>query len=288
MRKKLVVLLVCYMAFAAVAAMGEEPAGKPGNGTLNEVNGNEATVESSYELSQGGSLVFCGSVPSEKRKGVVLLCPGGAYVHLSQREGDLAAPFFAREGWLPAVVHYSLAKGETVGTTPLQQLGEAVSIARKLFPGDRVVVAGFSAGGHLACSLGVHWKTLGLERPDALILGYPVVTAGNYTHGITMRSLVGEGDRAFFSLENFVTGDMPPTFLWHTVDDGDVPVQNSLMLAEAMTRAGVPFEMHLFPHGAHGLSLAVPGVDDPATGRVADAHVAHWFPLCLEWLEKIK
>lgn len=245
-------------------------------------------MERSYELAQGGDLLFCGSVPPEKRKGVVLLCPGGGFEWLSQREGEVIAPFFDREGWLPAVVHYSLSRGKCLGTIPLHQLGESVSIVRKLFPGDRIVAAGFSAGGHVACSLGVHWKTLGLERPDALILGYPVITAGPYTHEKTIRNLAGWGDRSFFSLENFVTRDMPPTFLWHTVTDGDVPVQNSLLLAEAMAKASVLFELHLFPWGVHGLSLAVPEVDDPAKGRVADAHIASWFTLCLEWLERIK
>lgn len=245
-------------------------------------------MERFYKLSQGGTLLFCGDCSSQKAKGIVLLCPGGGFEWLSEREGEIIAPFFERAGWLPAVVNYSVFTGKPLGTVPLHQLAEAVSLTRKLFPGRCVVAAGFSAGGHVACSLGVHYKTLALEAPDALVLGYPVITAGPYTHEKTIKNLAGWGDKSFFSLENFVTSDMPPTFLWHTVTDCDVPVQNSLLLAGAMAKAHVPFELHLFPWGVHGLSLAVPEVDDPAKGRVADEHIARWFSLCLEWLDRIK
>ena len=77
---------------------------------------------------------------------------------------------------------------------------------------------------------------------------------------------------------------MPPAFIWHTVADPEVPVQNSLLLAEAYCAAGAPYEMHLYPVGVHGLSLATPEVEEPAKRRFADPHIASWFGLCLEWL----
>lgn len=216
-------------------------------------------------------------------KGVVIVCPGGGYEWLSPREAEPVAAAFADDGWISAILHYSV--GHELGTVPLEQLGAAVRQMRTDYPDLPVAVCGFSAGGHLAASLGVHWQTMGLARPDALVLCYPVITAGTYTHPASMRNLTGIQDPHFFSLEHYVTRDMPPAFVWHTAADPEVPVQNSLLLADAMAEAGVPFELLIFPEGVHGLSLATPAVDEPEKNRFADAHVAGWFRLCLEWLE---
>ena len=245
-------------------------------------------MERIHALPGGANLFLCGTVAPARLKGIVLLCPGGGFEWLSPREGEIMAKYFIDAGWLAGVVHYSVFKGSPLGDAPIRQLGAAVGIMKGIFPDKPVVAAGFSAGGHVACGLGVHWKTLGLARPDALVLGYPLVTAGKYGHAPTMVYIAGDGDTSFYSLENFVTPDMPPAFIWHTVTDDAVSVQNSVMLASKMYEAGVSYELHVFPEGAHGLSLAVPEVDDPEFGRYADAHVAHWFPLCLEWLDRMK
>ena len=95
-------------------------------------------------------------------------------------------------------------------------------------------------------------------------------------------------DPGWYSLETQVTADTPPAFFWHTVTDPEVPVQNSLLLAGALSAAGVRYEMHLYPRGVHGLSLATPEVDEPEKHRVADPHIAGWFGQCLEWLDILK
>lgn len=216
-------------------------------------------------------------------KGVAIVCPGGGYEWLSPREADPVAAAFGRYGWAGAVLSYQV--GRNLGTTPLRQLGAAVSLMRKNYPGIPVIVCGFSAGGHLAASLGVHWRTLGLERPDALALAYPVITAGNYAHQTSICNLEGgDRDRSFFSLETHVDSHMPPAFIWHTAEDPEVPVQNSLLLAAAMAKAGVPFELVVYPRGEHGLSLATPEVEDLEKKRYADRHVAGWFGQCMDWL----
>lgn len=242
-----------------------------------------------------------GELPNAK--GIVIICPGGGYEWLSPREARPVAAAFGRNGWESAVLYYAV--GHDLGTGPLEQLGEAVRLIREALPGMPVVVCGFSAGGHLAASLGVHWNTMGLERPDALILCYPVITAGEYAHCASMRNLIRgqmqdipsqnlargqmqdslSRNLIFFSLERHVTSDMPPAFIWHTAADPEVPVQNSLLLAEAMAKAEVPFELLIYPKGVHGLSLATPEVEEPEKGRYADAQVAGWFRLCLEWLD---
>ena len=136
--------------------------------------------------------------------------------------------------------------------------------------GSRVAVCGFSAGGHLAASCGTIWKELDADagddadrmeaRPDALILGYPVISLTEFKPGGSGRNLTGEeGDselRRHLSLRNRVSAETPPTFLWHTATDTVVDVQNSLVFAEAAWQAGVPAELHVFSRGPHGLSLA--------------------------------
>ena len=121
-----------------------------------------------------------------------------------------------------------------------------------------------------------------------MILGYPVITAGRYAHRGSIENLTGADDPAWFSLEKQVTADTPPVFFWHTVTDPEVPVQNSLLLADALSAAGIRYEMHLYPRGVHGLSLATPEVDEPAKHRLADPHIAGWFGQCLEWLDTLR
>jgi acetyl esterase/lipase len=152
--------------------------------------------------------------------------------------------------------------------------------------GAPVFVCGFSAGGHLAATLGVHWKKLGLQRPDGLILCYPVITAvPELCNEESLHNLAGDGDRGFYSLEDHVSPDTPPAFLWHTAGDESVPVENSLRFASALSRAGVPFELHVYPFGAHGLSLATEEVAQPENRRVPDPHVAGWIRECGEWMD---
>lgn len=228
----------------------------------------------------------------QNARGTVLICPGGGYAWLSPREAQPVAGAFTRAGWAAAVLYYATRPDPAqppLGTLPLHQLGQAAARLRALRPHQPLVVCGFSAGGHLAASLGVHWQALDLPRPDALVLGYPVITAGAYTHAATLGNLAGaeSGERDFFSLERHAGPQVPPVFLWHTVADGDVPVQNSLLLASALADAGVPYEMHLYPRGVHGLSLATPEVEEAAKQRYADPHVAGWFAACLEWLDTL-
>ena len=165
---------------------------------------------------------------------------------------------------------------------------------------NKIVVCGFSAGGHLAGSLGVFWNSpflAGLTgllakemKPDRLILSYPVVTAGEFAHRGSFDNLLGKENRdtkklAFLSLENQVTSSMPPAFLWHTFADDAVPVENTLLLAQAMRRAGVPFELHIFPKGIHGLGLADEMTDD-GSGRLIVPECAAWPSLAADWIRR--
>lgn len=223
-------------------------------------------------------------------KGIVVICPGGAYRSLSDRESDPVARAYIKAGWGAAVLNYSIhtaADQPKLERVPLMQLAEAVSAMRDRFHDKPVVVCGFSAGGHLAASLGVHWQELSLPRPDGLILSYPVISAGEYANRESFENLTCRKNEDWFSLEHWVSSYMPPVYLWHTVTDKDVPVQNSLMLAEQMSSHNVTYELHLYPRGVHGLSLATPEVEEAAKRRFADAHVASWFNLSVEWLQQL-
>ena len=224
-----------------------------------------------------------------KNKASIIICPGGAYRWLSPRESEPVSRAFEAMGYETNILRYRVWDGSgPLGLEPVKQLSARVAEVRSTAGDAPVFVCGFSAGGHLAATLGVHWKTLGLERPDGLILGYPVITTDpRLCNAESVQSIAGEVDLDFFSLEKHVSPDTPPAFLWHTAADKSVPVENSLMFATALKQAGVPFELHVYPFGEHGLSLATAEVQQPGKGCVPDAHVAGWINACHEWIEQI-
>ena len=230
--------------------------------------------------------------PLENANGTVIICPGGAYRSLSEREAGPVAEAFRSAGWSAEVLYYTVRTTEeqpVLGLVPVHQLSEAVAEVRREQPGKPVIVCGFSAGAHLAATLGVHWADLALQRPDAMILSYPVITAKEgFLNEESFRNLTGNENRAYFSLEEHVSGNTPPAFLWHTAADTSVPVENSLFFSRALSREKIPFELHIYPNGVHGLSLATPEVEQPEKNRCPDPHVAGWFPACAEWLAGLK
>jgi acetyl esterase/lipase len=223
-------------------------------------------------------------------RGAVLICPGGGYSMRAPHEAEPVAQAYNDAGYHAFVVQYRVAPHRH--PEPLLDAARAIQIIRTrasewhVDPGH-VAVCGFSAGGHLTASLGVHYDldTLyenGLPdtppcKPDALILGYPVISAGASRHASSFNNLLGPdpstADLDLMSLDKQVTDETPPTFLWHTADDPVVPVENSLQFAMALRRHSVPFELHVYPHGRHGLGLAP---EDP--------HLATWMALSCEWL----
>jgi len=222
-------------------------------------------------------------------KAIVIICPGGAYSHLSDREAGPVARAFQAMGCRTDILRYSVRESPEeapLGLLPVRELSRRVALARD--GGGPVLVCGFSAGGHLAATLGVHWRALGLCRPDGLILCYPVITAEEaLCNAESIRNIAPEADRAFYSLEDHVSPDTPPAFLWHTASDDSVPVENSLRFASALSRFGIPFELHVYPFGAHGLSLATQEVSEPEKGRLPDAHVAGWITQCAAWIDQL-
>ena len=127
----------------------------------------------------------------------------------------------------------------------------------------------------------------GMNRPDAMILCYPVITSGEFAHRGSINNLLGgEADEKLLhevSLEHHVSEKTPPAFIWHTLNDSIVPAENSLLFANALRKRNIPFELHIYPEGPHGLSLATKETDEE--NRMVRPHVATWLRLCTEWLE---
>jgi acetyl esterase/lipase len=236
--------------------------------------------------------------PNRRRPGI-LICPGGGYAFTSDREAEPVALSFLSRGYNTFVLHYSVAPERY--PTALLQASAAIALIRQHaeeFNTDPecIAICGFSAGGHLAASLGTLWnepfieETLKIKkrinRPNAMILGYPVITSGEKAHRGTFENLLGkEASKKIvdsMSLENRVHADVPPTFLWHTFEDGAVPVENTLMFATSLKKHEIPFELHIFPEGQHGLSVC--SYESGNTNPLINPHCANWVGLCDEWL----
>lgn len=241
--------------------------------------------------------------PDEKRP-VILLCPGGGYEMTSDREAEPMAMQFLAMGYHVAILRYSVSPVRYPAA--LLQVAESVLYLKEhadeyhIDP-EKIVVQGCSAGGHLAANYGIAWnspfltKLMGMEndperlRVAGLLLCYPVITSGEKAHEESFRNLLGEQyeeKKEELSLENQVTPDTPPTFLWHTATDETVPVENSLYFFQACLQQGVSAELHIYPVGGHGLSLANEETCR-ANGIGVQKECQSWIGLAQTWLEEI-
>lgn len=233
----------------------------------------------------------------QKRPCMVIL-PGGAYAFCSQRESEPIAVHFLPEGYNVFVLTYSTAPHRF--PTQLQEVAAVLELIHAHAEDwncdtNKVVLMGFSAGGHLAAHYSTQYNCAEVRKmfPDskpvqAAVLSYPVITADwSFTHQNSMRNLLGhqpsDEDVLKFSNEKNVSEQTPPTFLWHTAADPSVPVLNSIVYAKALAEKKVPFELHIYPYGAHGLSTA----DEHSCDNV-DVHMQHvstWMDCLKTWLK---
>lgn len=240
---------------------------------------------------------------ADRLRPALIICPGGGYECLSDREGEPVALRFAGLGCAAFILRYHTApRGRW--PVPQRQLLAAVAHVRDNWQRyhvdpHAVVVMGFSAGGHLAGSAGLLWNRQELYRPlhrrpsvfrpDGVALCYPVVTSGPAAHRGSFENLLGERYEELLetaSLEKQVTRQAPPFFLWHTADDTCVPVENSLLLDKALRARGVDSELHVYPHGSHGQSLADHTVFAPGQDWMMSAPCAVWVNHCAAWLHR--
>lgn len=238
-----------------------------------------------------------------KKRPIVLICPGGAYRKLSFREGEPLAIHFLNQGYHACVLRYSVAPARY--PVALLEIASAMKLIHEnakdwQVDTDKIILQGSSAGAHLAASLGVFWNQKWLKeavateswqlKPAGMILSYPVITSEEgVLNEESFNNLLGEKKeelREKLSLEKQVTKDTPPCFIWHTLNDGTVPVENSLLMTAALKKAGVPTELHIFPDGEHGLSLASPVVER-ADGSGVNKQCGQWIELADAWIRTI-
>jgi acetyl esterase/lipase len=213
--------------------------------------------------------------PAKATGAAVVICPGGGYGGLAPHEGKDYALFLNEQGIAGFVLKYRLGPGGYHHPAMLQDAARAVRTVRahaaewKLDP-NHVGIMGSSAGGHLASTLVTHFDagkadaTDPIERessrPDLGILCYPVITlTGPFAHQGSRKNLLGTNAPPELvrelSNELQVTKDTPPCFIWHTWEDKGVPIENSLLFADALRKSGVPFDLHIYQKGPHGLGL---------------------------------
>ena len=231
---------------------------------------------------------------------LVLICPGGGYAMTSNREAEPIALQFNSMGYQAAVLRYSCAPA--VYPTALCEVAQSVKLIREHaedwnVDAEKIIVMGFSAGGHLAASYGVFWNELWLTekmqcdkqllKPNGLVLCYPVISSKEeIAHQDSIENLLGESYpemKEQVSLEDKVGKHTPKTFLWHTFTDPVVPFWNSFRFAEALGKAGVPMEYHLYPQGGHGLSLANEQTANEE-GKGVEKVCQSWVPLLRSWM----
>lgn len=234
--------------------------------------------------------------PEEYRvRPAVLVIPGGGYEHTSDRESEPIAMKLISEGLCAFVLRYSVSPARFP-----QALCEAFSALAYIrenakewnIDADKIAVCGFSAGGHLSACVGAFWNAPWLDeyitldrekiKPNLLVLSYPVITSGEFAHKGSVNHLLGDNktkeNLELISLEKQVSSDVPPTFIWHTYEDGSVPVKNTLLFADALLEHDVPMEMHVYRRGGHGLSLGSHMVNQDT--QIGEKHMSS------DWIDK--
>lgn len=230
----------------------------------------------------------------EKGRGCVIVCPGGAYQLRAEPEGEPVSKMFNDNGISSFVLNYRV--------NPYYMDAICADVKRAVryvryhaeefgIDPEKIAVLGFSAGGHLSMIAATHFD-YGLQdgdeidrvscRPNAAVLCYPLITFDERYMKLSVRKwffgrLDDLGNLIYdFSGENCVKDDTPPIFMWHTAEDCIVPVEHSLHMAEALSAKKIPFELHVFPNGAHGLDLAE---DTPGAKQ--------WSALAVDWLKRM-
>lgn len=284
------VLSTCSFSALAVPAAEDEP-----NLQLEEITINlwaEGSKNNGTDPGKRPNLViYRPKVSAAGKRAAMVVCPGGGYGMLaSDHEGIQFARLFASKGMVAAVLTYRVAPNKF--PAPYADAARAMRIVRSRaaefgIDPSRIGLMGFSAGGHLASTVATQPELYKdpeddlaatvSARPDRVVLGYPVITFGEFTHAGSVKNLLGDHptqeQRQQFSGELHVGPQTPPAFIFHTADDGAVPVQNAFLFAEACVKHKVPVALHVYPRGKHGVGAAL---DNP--------ELSGWTEVLLRWL----
>ncbi len=283
MRKTILFIMASTIALLGFAQPAETPLWPQGAPNSNGI----ATPEENGENGRVGNVssptLFCYQLPNAQQPtSAIIICPGGGYARLAMmHEGHEFAKWLNEQGVAAFVLKYRMPNGHH--EVPLSDAQQALRMVRQnakawnIDP-NKVGIAGFSAGGHLASTAATHF-TDSITRPDFAVLFYPVVTMDkNVTHGGSRKNLLGENPSAEmekrYSNEQRVTPQTPPTLLFHSDDDKAVPVRNSVDFYSALKQNKVHAAMYIFPEGGHGWGM-----------REGFAYSKEWRELMKKWLE---
>lgn len=243
--------------------------------------------------------IWYAAEPWGTQRPTVMVCPGGGYRRLAPHEGAAIAKFLVGKGFNAAVCYYRVPPKHNLeplydATRGIRYIRKIASTEKRIHP-QKIGIMGFSAGGHLSGTMATFGKeiaspiddfAIGVNaisaRPDFAVLCYPVLSFLKKIHQGSVTTLLGEAgakDDALlqrFSVPERVSAETCPTFLWHTATDPAVPVENSLMYAAACSENKVPYALHVFPEGRHGLGLAI-----------GEPLVSQWPDLLVEWLRRL-
>ena len=238
----------------------------------------------------------------DRQRPAMLICPGGGYAYCSAREGEPLAIYYLNQSFNTFVLDYTCAPDDCYPTQLLEACMAIAYIkenAKELHVlENKVGVMGFSAGGHLACSVSCLYDEkvvkdylldkASLCRPDASVLCYPVIVNGELAHKGSLVNVSGGNEELadFLSLEKRINKDCPPAFIWTTQNDTAVPSENSLLVALAYKKAKVPFELHIFEEGQHGLALCNDETCGDKNPILDNPQVSKWLMLCDAFLKK--
>ena len=244
----------------------------------------EATLE--------GYILDCEiTLGQETERPAIIICPGGGYVYCSPREAEPIAVGYASMGYHAFILRYSTG-WDCAGFTPLEEVDWLIGYLREhaaewhIHP-DKILTCGFSAGGHLALAAGLLTK----NKPNGMILGYPVASVMRYKGADFMFQLLTgkedytDEDIELFDLPSKITKDAPPVFMFATAEDLLTP-SGVLAVANKYSELGLPYELHIFQHGPHGMGLGNE-VSADGSSQILNSAFAHWQPLSSEWMKKV-
>lgn len=236
---------------------------------------------------------------ADLKRPCMVVCPGGGYCMCSEREAEPIAMKFLPEGFNVFILTYSVAPHRF--PTQIREVAAVMELIHKNkdewnCDTEKIAIIGFSAGGHLAA----HYSTMfdckevrevfPESKPvHASILSYPVITADfEHAHKGSFLNLIGHEpatneEQEYFSCECQVNKNTPPAYIWHTADDTCVPVKNSFLYAEALAKHNIPFELHIFPSGEHGLATCDRETYNNITANVI--HASEWINDVKRWLK---
>lgn len=237
---------------------------------------------------------------ADEMRPTILICPGGGYAECSEREAEPIALKFLNWGYNAIILRYSCAPHRY----PVQ-LCEVAAAFEEIYKNaddwhcdtTKIGIIGFSAGGHLVAHYSNAYSSKEVrtvfpnsKKPNFSVLCYPVLSAEKgITHEDSIVNLLGEfpTDVSKYSCEAMVTKDTPPTFIWHTAEDQIVPVKNSLVYAEALAANGVPFSLHIYPYGEHGLATCDAITNPPERIEKRRLLSADWIEDLNKWINAV-